>query len=122
MPGITETKNLSQDDADPADDTNNDTKGDTKDDSKGDTKDDTNKDPKDDTKDDGDSLDNLPSLPLVPTPSGGYDFSSFNIWDQIDREALEKEINDAQKAAYENANRAISDTESEIRNRLTGPK
>lgn len=122
VPGITETKNLSQDDADPADDTNNDTKGDTKDDSKGDTKDDTNKDPKDDTKDDGDSLDNLPSLPLVPTPSGGYDFSSFNIWDQIDREALEKEINDAQKAAYENANRAISDTESEIRNRADRAK
>lgn len=118
VPGITETKNLSQDDADPADDTNNDTKGD----SKGDTKDDTNKDPKDDTKDDGDSLDNLPSLPLVPTPSGGYDFSSFNIWDQIDREALEKEINDAQKAAYENANRAISDTESEIRNRADRAK
>lgn len=122
VPGITETKNLSQDDADPADDTNNDTKGDTKDDSKGDTKDDTNKDSKDDTKDDGDSLDNLPSLPLVPTPSGGYDFSSFNIWDQIDREALEKEINDAQKAAYENANRAISDTESEIRNRADRAK
>lgn len=122
VPGITETKNLSQDDADPADDTNKDTKGDTKDDSKGDTKDDTNKDPKDDTKDDGDSLDNLPSLPLVPTPSGGYDFSSFNIWDQIDREALEKEINDAQKAAYENANRAISDTESEIRNRADRAK
>lgn len=122
VPGITETKNLSQDDADPADDTNNDTKGNTKDDSKGDTKDDTNKDPKDDTKDDGDSLDNLPSLPLVPTPSGGYDFSSFNIWDQIDREALEKEINDAQKAAYENANRAISDTESEIRNRADRAK
>lgn len=122
VPGITETKNLSQDDADPADDTNNDTKGDTKDDSKGDTKDDTNKDPKDDTKDDGDSLDNLPSLPLVPTPSGGYDFSSFNIWDQIDGEALEKEINDAQKAAYENANRAISDTESEIRNRADRAK
>lgn len=118
VPGITETKNLSQDDADPADDTNNDTKGD----SKGDTKDDTNKDPKDDTKDDGNSLDNLPSLPLVPTPSGGYDFSSFNIWDQIDREALEKEINDAQKAAYENANRAISDTESEIRNRADRAK
>lgn len=118
VPGITETKNLSQDDADPADDTNNDTKGD----SKGDTKDDTNKDAKDDTKDDGDSLDNLPSLPLVPTPSGGYDFSSFNIWDQIDREALEKEINDAQKAAYENANRAISDTESEIRNRADRAK
>ena len=122
VPGITETKNLSQDDADPADDTNKDTKGDTKDDSKGDTKDDTNKDSKDDTKDDGDSLDNLPSLPLVPTPSGGYDFSSFNIWDQIDREALEKEINDAQKAAYENANRAISDTESEIRNRADRAK
>lgn len=118
MPGITETKNLSQDDADPADDTNNDTK----DDSKGDTKDDTNKDPKDDTKDDGDSLDNLPSLPLVPTPSGGYDFSSFNIWDQIDREALEKEINDAQKAAYENANRAISVPKARSVTGLTGPK
>lgn len=120
--GTTETKNLSQDDADPADDTNNDTKGDTKDDTKGDAKDDTNKDPKDDTKDDGDSSDNLPSLPLIPTPSGGYDFSSFNIWDQIDREALEKEINDAQKATYENANRAISDTEGEIRNRADRAK
>ena len=120
--GTTETKNLSQDDADPADDTNNDTKGDTKDDTKGDAKDDTNKDPKDDTKDDGDSSDDHPNLPLIPTPSGGYDFSSFNIWDQIDREALEKEINDAQKATYENANRAISDTEGEIRNRADRAK
>ncbi len=120
--GTTETKNLSQDDADPADDTNNDTKGDTKDDTKGDAKDDTNKDPKDDTKDDGDSSDDGPNLPLIPTPSGGYDFSSFNIWDQIDREALEKEINDAQKATYENANRAISDTEGEIRNRADRAK
>ena len=120
--GTTETKNLSQDDADPADDTNNDAKGDTKDDTKGDAKDDTNKDPKDDTKDDGDSSDDHPNLPLIPTPSGGYDFSSFNIWDQIDREALEKEINDAQKATYENANRAISDTEGEIRNRADRAK
>ena len=112
IPGTTETKSLSQDDADqsgvtePADASNDDSQNDTK----------------DDTKDDGDSSDNLPSLPLVPTPSGGYDFSSFNIWDQIDREALEKEINDAQKAAYENANRAISDTESEIRNRADRAK
>ncbi len=112
IPGTTETKSLSQDDADqsgvtePADASNDDSQNDTK----------------DDTKDDGDSSDNLPSLPLVPTPSGGYDFSSFNIWDQIDREALEKEINDAQQAAYENANRAISDTESEIRNRADRAK
>lgn len=112
IPGTTETKSLSQDDADqsgvtePADASNDDSQNDTK----------------DDTKDDGDSSDNLPSLPLVPTPSGGYDFSSFNIWDQIDREALEKEINDAQKAAYENANRTISDTEGEIRNRADRAK
>lgn len=64
----------------------------------------------------------VPSWLATATPSGGYDFSSFNIWDQIDREALEKEINDAQKAAYENANRAISDTESEIRNRADRAK
>ena len=108
--GTTETKNLSQDDADPADDTKNDTKDDSKDDSK------------DNSKDDGDSSDDGPNLPLIPTPSGGYDFSSFNIWDQIDREALEKEINDAQKATYENANRAISDTEGEIRNRADRAK
>lgn len=64
----------------------------------------------------------VPSWLATAAPSGGYDFSSFNIWDQIDREALEKEINDAQKAAYENANRAISDTESEIRNRADRAK
>lgn len=74
------------------------------------------------SQDDGDSSDDGPNLPLIPTPSGGYDFSSFNIWDQIDREALEKEINDAQKATYENANRAISDTEGEIRNRADRAK
>lgn len=110
--GTTETKSLSQDDADqsgvtePADASDDDSQNDTKDDSK----------------DDGDDSDNLPSFPTIPTPSGGYDFSSFNIWDQIDREALEKEINDAQQAAYENANRAISDTESEIRNRADRAK
>lgn len=112
IPGTTETKSLSQDDADqsgvtePADASNDDSQNDTKDDSK----------------DDGDDSDNFPSFPTIPTPSGGYDFSSFNIWDQIDREALEKEINDAQQAAYENANRAISDTESEIRNRADRAK
>lgn len=58
-----------------------------------------------------------PTWLVTATPSGGYDFPSYDIWDQIDREALEKEINDAQKTAYENANRAISDAEGEIRNR-----
>lgn len=100
IPGTTETKSLSQDDADQSGVT----------------------EPADDSKDDGDDSDNFPSFPTIPTPSGGYDFSSFNIWDQIDREALEKEINDAQQAAYENANRAISDTESEIRNRADRAK
>lgn len=64
----------------------------------------------------------IPSWLATATPSGGYDFPSYDIWDQIDREALEKEINDAQQAAYENANRAISDTESEIRNRADRAK
>ena len=58
----------------------------------------------------------VPSWLATAIPSG-YDFPSYDIWDQIDREALEKEINDAQQAAYENANRVISDTESKIRNR-----
>lgn len=58
----------------------------------------------------------FPSLPAIPTPSGGYDFPTYNFWDQIDWDAVENEINETQQKAYENANRVISDAEGEVRN------
>ncbi len=58
----------------------------------------------------------FPSLPAIPTPSGGYDFPTYNFWDQIDWDAVENEINETQQKAYENANQVISDAEGEVRN------
>ncbi len=115
-----ETKTLSQDGTDQSAETES--TDDNKDGVEGGAKEDTRDDTGEDSKDTGDGSGNRPSIPPISTPSGGYDFSSFNILDQIDREALEKEINDAQKAAYENANRAISDTEGEIRSRADRAK
>ena len=50
-----------------------------------------------------------------PLPTSGYDFPSYDIWDQIDKDAIEKEINDAQNDAYDNANRILRGAESELR-------
>lgn len=57
-----------------------------------------------------------PSIPVIPTPSGGYDFPSYNFWDQIDWDKVENEINETQQKTYENANRVISDAEGKVRN------
>ena len=54
-----------------------------------------------------------------PTPSGNWDGLDHGIFDDIDREDVEKSINDAQQNIYEDASGILEDIQTRMQNRIS---